>query len=93
MPITSRQARLEARLAPDLYDMLKRAAEIEGRSLTDFVVAAAGAAARRTLAEAEMLRLSGKSARAFAALLLDPPAIAPAMVRAWDHHRRLIGPR
>ena len=42
--------------------MLRRAAEIEGRSLTDFVVAAASAAARHTIAEAEVLHLSGESA-------------------------------
>jgi uncharacterized protein (DUF1778 family) len=87
----SRQARLEARIAPEVHDMLRRAAAIEGRSLTDFVVAAASAAARQTIAEAEVLHLSGESAQALAALLLDPPAPAPAMVRAFGHHRRLIG--
>ena len=87
-----RQARLEARLAPEVHAMLRRAAEIEGRSLTDFVVAAASAAARQTIAETEVLYLGGESARAFAALLLDPPAITPAMERAWAHHARLIGP-
>lgn len=92
MQTAPRQARLEARIAPEVHEMLKRAAEIEGRSLTDFVVAAASAAARHTIAEAEVIQLSGESARAFAALLLDPPAPVPAMVRAFAHHKRLIGP-
>ncbi len=87
-----RQARLEARLAPEVHDILKRAAEIEGRSLTDFVVAAASAAARATIAQAEVLHLSRESALAFASLLADPPAPAPAMDRARAHHERLIGP-
>ena len=34
-------ARLEARLPPEIHAMLKRAAEIEGRALTDFVVTGA----------------------------------------------------
>jgi len=34
-------ARLEARLPHDVMMRLKRAAEIQGRTLTDFVVAAA----------------------------------------------------
>lgn len=92
MQTTPRQARLEARIAPEVHEILKRAAEIEGRSLTDFVVAAASAAARLTIAQTEVLHLSQESARAFASLLVDPPAPAPAMERARAHHERLIGP-
>ncbi len=36
-----RMARLEARLPGEIHALLKRAAELEGRTLTDFVVAAA----------------------------------------------------
>lgn len=90
MSNAQRQARLEARIAPDVYEILKRAAEIEGRSLTDFVVAAASAAARQTIAQTEVLHLSRESAQLFASLLADPPA--PAMERARAHHERLIGP-
>ena len=39
MSTAQRQARLEARIAPEVHEILKRAAEIEGRSLGDFVVA------------------------------------------------------
>ncbi len=92
MQSTPRQARLEARIAPEVHEILKRAAEIEGRSLTDFVVAAASAAARLTIAQTEVLHLSRESAQAFASLLVDPPAPAPAMERARAHHERLIGP-
>lgn len=91
MPSAQRQARLEARIAPDVHEILKRAAEIEGRSLTDFVVAAASAAARQTLAQTDLLHLSRASAQVFASLLADPPAPAPAMQRARVHHERLIG--
>lgn len=38
--------------------VLKRAAEIEGRTLTDFVVAAAHEAAKRTIEDNEVIRLS-----------------------------------
>jgi uncharacterized protein (DUF1778 family) len=43
-------ARLEARITPDLQALLKRAAELEGRSVTDFVITAAQEAARRASA-------------------------------------------
>jgi hypothetical protein len=45
-PDTQPTARLEARLPPEVMARLKRAAEIQGRTLTDFVVAAAEAACR-----------------------------------------------
>ena len=70
---------------------MRHAAEIEGRSLTDFVVSAASAAARETIEQTEIIRLSGEDAKLFAELLLDPPPIAPPMKRAFEHHRRLVG--
>ena len=92
MSTAQRQARLEARIAPEVHEILKRAAEIEGRSLTDFVVAAASAAARQTIAQQGVLNLSRESAQVFASLLADPPAPTPAMERARAHHERLVGP-
>jgi uncharacterized protein (DUF1778 family) len=92
MAPTSRPARLEARVAPDVHAMLKRAAEIEGRTLTDFVVAAASAAARDTIEKTEIIRLSRESAEAFASLMIEDRPAAPAMERARDHHEKLVGP-
>ena len=40
MPVANSTARLEARISTDLHSMLKRAAELQGRTMTDFVVAA-----------------------------------------------------
>lgn len=54
-------------------------------------MAAASAAAKTTIEQSEIIRLSGESARMFAEDLLDPPPIAPAMKRAFEHHRRLVG--
>jgi uncharacterized protein (DUF1778 family) len=50
-PETPSTARLEARLPHDVMVRLKRAAEIQGRTLTDFVVAAADEAACRAIQE------------------------------------------
>ena len=48
-PDTQPTARLEARLPAEVMARLKRAAEIQGRTLTDFVVAAADEAACRAI--------------------------------------------
>ena len=45
MPSAAPTAWLEARISIALHAMLKRAAEIQGRSLTDFVVSAVQEAA------------------------------------------------
>jgi uncharacterized protein (DUF1778 family) len=92
MATISRTARLEARLPQDVHAMLKRAADIEGRTLSDFVVSAARDAARRTIEETEIIRLSLMDQQRFAEALLDPSPLTPAMERAIDRHRRLVGP-
>jgi uncharacterized protein (DUF1778 family) len=88
----ARSARLEARISPDALAIVKRAAEIQGRSLSDFVVAAAQQAAHRTIEETEIIRLSVEDQRLLAEALLNPPEPAPALVRAAEHHRRLVPP-
>ncbi len=88
-----RSSRIEARIAPEALAVVRRAAELEGRSLSDFVVAAAQAAARRTIEESSIVRLSVADQRRFAELLLEPKALAPAMKRARQAHARLIESR
>src|SRR4051812_47757326 len=82
-------ARLEARLPAEVMAVLKRAAEIEGRTLTDFVVAAAHEAAKRTIEDSEVIRLSVEDSRRFAEAFLDPPEPALALRRAGERYRKL----
>jgi uncharacterized protein (DUF1778 family) len=86
----TRSARLEARITPELQALLKRAAEIEGRSVSDFVVSAVREAACRTIEEGEILRIAVEDQRRFAAALIDPPAPAPALERAFRRRRDLV---
>jgi len=83
-------ARLEARLSADVHALLKRAAEMEGRSLTDFVVTAARAAALRTIAETEVVRLSLEDQERMADAILNPPKPATALRRAWKRREELL---
>ncbi len=84
-----KKIRLEARIAPEVGAVLKRAAEIEGHSITDFMVAAASAAAHQTLEQAEAIRLSAESSAFVADLLADAKPI-PAMHKAKERHDALI---
>jgi uncharacterized protein (DUF1778 family) len=83
-------ARLEARISLDLQKMLKRAAEIQGRSLTDFVVTACQEAAQRAIEQTEVIRLSLADQQRFAELLLSPPKPSPALKRAMARHDKLL---
>ncbi len=87
---SSLTARIEARIAPDVLAVVKRAAEIQGRSLSDFVVAAAEDAAHRAIEEAHLIRLSVEDQRRFVDGLLNPPDPSPALLRARKAHARLI---
>jgi len=86
----NRTARIEARIAPDALAVVRRAAELQGRSVSDFVVSAAQEAAARTIEEAQIIRLSVEDQRAIATAILNPPPLAPAMERAIARHRKII---
>jgi uncharacterized protein (DUF1778 family) len=88
----TRTARIEARIAPDALAIVKRAAEIQGRSVSDFVVAAAQEAAHRTIEETQIIRLSVEDQEAFAEAVRNPPPLAPAMERAIERYRRETTP-
>ena len=84
-------ARLEARLPQTVMARLKRAAEIQGRTVTDFVVAAADEAACRAIQETEIIRLSLDAQRQIAAAILNPPAPSRALRKAAARYRELFG--
>ena len=90
MPKTATTARLKLLLPADAHALLKRAAEIEGRSLTDFVLSAAQEAARKTIEESTTIKLSAEDQERFAEALITPAPLAPAMERAISRHRSLI---
>jgi uncharacterized protein (DUF1778 family) len=84
---TEKTSRLEARLPASVYATLKRAAELQGRSLTDFVVSAAHDAAQRAIEEQAIIRfLSAEDQRRFAEALIHPSAPNAALKHAKRLH-------
>ena len=88
--ISSSTARLEARISKDLHATLKRAAELQNRSVTDFVVSAVQEAAQRAIEQSGVIRLSLADQERFALALLSPPKPSPALKRAFVRRRKLI---
>ena len=66
----ARDERLEARVSRDQKALFQRAAELQGRTLTDFMIASVHDAAVRVIEETrETIRLSAADSRAFAEAL------------------------
>jgi len=84
-----REERFDVRTTREQKKLLKRAADLQGRSLTDFVLTSAQEVARRTIAEHTILELSERDRKVFVASLLSPPAPNARLVRAAERHKRL----
>jgi uncharacterized protein (DUF1778 family) len=70
--------------------LLERAAALEGRSLTDFVISSAQSAAMETIRRHETITLSARDSRAFIQALMHPPAPNEQLRAAARRHRELI---
>ena len=88
MPSIARAERLEARITPGQKRLLQRAADLEGRSLTDFVVSSAQAAAKNVIEEHQVLRLSARDSERFVNALLNPPKPNENLLRAARRYKQ-----
>jgi len=88
----TRSERLEARISAEQKDLFLRAAELQGRTLTDFVIGSVHEAAVRTIEDMRMVRLTADESRAFADAVLRPQE-PPARLRvAAQRHIRNLDP-
>ena len=92
-PIDADTARLEARIPVQIYDQMQRAARLRGMTLTGYLIATAGEDARRTVEEADIMRLAREDQIRFAEALITPPQPTARLARAAKRHAELIQPR
>lgn len=85
-----RSSRLEARLTAEQKALFQHAADLAGRSLTDFVLSSAQEAALRTVREHEILSLSGSDRQVFLDTLLHPPAPNKRLRQAAERYKRIV---
>lgn len=86
--ISGKTSRFEARLTKEQKTLFLRAAELTGRSLTDFVVACAQETASRTLREHDAMILSIRDRDAFVRALLNAPAPTARLHRAVRRYKK-----
>ena len=80
--------RLEARISSDKKKLLKNAAELSGRTLTDFVVSSAYEAAVRVIQEYQQLHLSVADRDVFIHALLNPHKASDNLLKAAEGYKR-----
>jgi len=85
--------RIEARVNAETKALCQEAANLEGRSLTDFIVASAVESARRVIRERELIDLSRRDRKAFVASLLDPSPPNRRLQEAARHYKQMMGKR
>jgi uncharacterized protein (DUF1778 family) len=89
-PPKARGERLEARISHDQKVMFQRAAELQWRTLTDFVIASVHEAAARAIEEHETLVLFDRDRAIFFDALVNPPAPSERLQRAFAEHKRRV---
>ncbi len=69
--------RIDARIPAHVKESIALAATLQGRTQTDFMIAALSEAAQKTIAEQTVIRLCIEDQKALAAALLENDAKAP----------------
>jgi uncharacterized protein (DUF1778 family) len=90
---TAKAYRFDARLNEDQKLLIQRAADLEGRTLTDFVLHSAELAAERTIQERAMLVLTARETEAFVDALLHAPEPGTVLRTAARRYRKTLGAR
>jgi uncharacterized protein (DUF1778 family) len=85
-----KSGRLEARVTDEQKSRIQRAADLSGRTLTDFAVTALMEVAERTIREHEVMVLSERDSRVVFDALLNPPEPNEALLRAARRYRELV---
>lgn len=86
----TQSARLEARISQDLHMTVKRAAEIQGRTMTDFVTHALQMAASSAIAQSDQVSLSVVDQEAFANALIVAAKPNATLKRAFTKANKLL---
>lgn len=85
-----KRSRLEARISAEEKELLKQAADIQGCSLTEFVVRSAQEAARKAVKEHQMMSLTARDTEVFVKALLKPPAPSKKLKRAAARYKKAM---
>ena len=87
----SKAERLEACITKEQKEIFQRAAEIQGQTLTDFVISSVMNAAKQIIQENEMMILSRQDQEVFVEALLNPPEPSAKLKTAVQRYKQNMG--
>jgi uncharacterized protein (DUF1778 family) len=87
----ARAERLETRVTAEQKSLIERAAALQGRTLTDFVLTSVQDAARRAIEEHQQLELSVRDSEAFVDALLNPKPVNDRLRDTVRRYREATG--
>jgi uncharacterized protein (DUF1778 family) len=90
-PISNAKARISFRICPDQKELIQFAADLEGLSLSAFVVAKLQAAAEETISRHRVVTLSREGSISFAEALLNPSEPNEALRNAFRDYAEYFG--
>jgi uncharacterized protein (DUF1778 family) len=82
---------LETRVTAEQKRLIERAAALQGRSVTDFVLTSVQDAARRAIEEHQRLDLSLRDSQAFVEALINPQPVNDRLRETVRRYRRISG--
>ena len=88
---SSRTARLEARVKVEQKQLFERAAALQDRTVTDFVLASAEEAAIRTIQNYELIQISGRDRDFFIESVLNARTPSKKLRDAAARYKARIG--
>jgi len=87
---SAKSYRFDARLNEDQKMLIQKAADLQGRTMTDFVLHSAETAAERTLEDRVMLILSARETEAFVDAILNPAEPGAVLRKAASRYKRAV---
>jgi uncharacterized protein (DUF1778 family) len=87
----ARSWRFDARLKADQKLLIQRAADLEGRTMTDFVLHSAEEAAERTIRERSLLVLSARESEEFVTAILNPAMPGKILSKSVRQYKKFTG--
>jgi len=91
--VRRRDQRLEARVTSEQKESIERAAKLQGRSVSDFVVSSLQDAARKAIDEQTSWTLSQEQHQVFIAALMNPPEPNEKLKSAFGRYRNFRASR
>ena len=84
-------ARLEARVDAEIKARWQQAADLQGITLTDFIITSLQESASKIIQQHQTMKLSKKDTIAFVDAILNPPQPNENLIAAAKEYKKIIG--